>query len=373
MAITILSLGFLSRSDVELACGENMILRTQMDYLAESGLEHARGLILNPQEVPLEELDPNHEYWVGRAGLQLDQNTNDFYNVNVTKLDEYGCNYQITSTAYREKGGERVGSSSLAGQLRLDPCIAVRTGGSWTVTSATVVSGDVCARGDLKGSGRIGGDAFSSGAITASNVEGQKYANVADINASVSFPGLVISDFSPQYYIGPNSYSADPVPVADLNEPNMLVPTASNPAGVYYRDANLTLYNNVVVNGTLVVNGNLEIRGRGNSITAKENFNLPAVVVDGKLQLYGNGQVTITGLAQIKTKVEHSGINGADFIVSGALFIQDGGLDGFLILSNHITVTAAPDKAAIEVWPSPGNPKPWSPVGGAFFKSIGRP
>ena len=46
MVITILSLGFLSRSDVELACGQNMILRTQMDYLAESGLEHARGLSL---------------------------------------------------------------------------------------------------------------------------------------------------------------------------------------------------------------------------------------------------------------------------------------------------------------------------------------
>ncbi len=52
MVITVLSLGYLSRSDVELACGENMILRTQMDYLAESGLEHARGLILNPQDVP---------------------------------------------------------------------------------------------------------------------------------------------------------------------------------------------------------------------------------------------------------------------------------------------------------------------------------
>ncbi|MBA7693960.1 hypothetical protein ES703_102560 [subsurface metagenome] len=54
MAITILSLGFLSRSDVELACGGNMILRTQMDYLAESGLEHAKGLILNPQDVDSE-------------------------------------------------------------------------------------------------------------------------------------------------------------------------------------------------------------------------------------------------------------------------------------------------------------------------------
>jgi type II secretory pathway component PulK len=54
MTITILSLGYLSRSDVELVCGRNMILRTQMDYLVESGLEHARGLILNPQNVESE-------------------------------------------------------------------------------------------------------------------------------------------------------------------------------------------------------------------------------------------------------------------------------------------------------------------------------
>jgi len=64
MVITVLSLGFLSRSDVELACGQNMVLRTQMDYLAESGLEHARGLILNPQDVV-------SEYWTGATGQQV--------------------------------------------------------------------------------------------------------------------------------------------------------------------------------------------------------------------------------------------------------------------------------------------------------------
>jgi len=33
MAITIAALGFVSQSDVELACGQNMVLRRQMDYL----------------------------------------------------------------------------------------------------------------------------------------------------------------------------------------------------------------------------------------------------------------------------------------------------------------------------------------------------
>lgn len=58
MVITITALGFLSKSDVELACGRNMSLRTQMDYTAESGLEHARGLIMSPQDLA-------SEYWSG--------------------------------------------------------------------------------------------------------------------------------------------------------------------------------------------------------------------------------------------------------------------------------------------------------------------
>jgi hypothetical protein len=362
MAITILSLGFLSRSDVELACGENMILRTQMDYLAESGLEHARGLILNPQDV-------NSEYWSGDVRQQLATGSDDYYDVSVVKLGE--CNYQITCNAYREKGGERIGQSSLEAELRLDPCIAVRTGDKWLTALGTMVNGDVCAKGSLLGTGNIRGDAFSTGTISAGNVQGQKYANIADINAPVSFPSLVISDFSPQYYIGSNSYSADIIGETDLNDVAR-GPTPSNPAGVYYRDANLTLYNNVVVNGTLVVKSDLIIRGRGNSITAMKNF--PAVVVvDGKLQMSGDAQLAITGLAQIKSEVKHTDLSGASLSVLGALFIQDGSIAGFGVTSgNPINVTAAPDKAAIEVWPTAGTVQRWSPVGGAFFKSIGR-
>lgn len=120
MTITVLSLGFLSRSDVELACGENMILRAQMDYLAESGLEHARGLIVNPP-------DPNLGYWTGAEGLQIVDNSNDYYNVYVNQLplvdpcDPNVCDYEISCTAYREKDSERVGESVLKAELHIDP------------------------------------------------------------------------------------------------------------------------------------------------------------------------------------------------------------------------------------------------------------
>ena len=111
MAITILSLGFVSRSDVELACGQNMLLRTQMDYLAESGLEHARGLILNPQDVASED-------WTGiHTELQLVEGSSDYYDVTVSR--DYSdpndlCNYIINCNAYRLEGGEKTGRSSRA-------------------------------------------------------------------------------------------------------------------------------------------------------------------------------------------------------------------------------------------------------------------
>jgi len=49
MAATLISLGFIAKSDMELACGRNVSLRMQMDYLAQSGLTHAKALITNPQ------------------------------------------------------------------------------------------------------------------------------------------------------------------------------------------------------------------------------------------------------------------------------------------------------------------------------------
>ncbi len=99
MAIAALSAEALWRSDVELACGRNLLLRMQMDSLAESGLEHARGLILNPQECP-------QEYWKGDVGQQLVAGSGDFYDVNVVKLSE--CNYRIVSVRLGYAGEEKV-------------------------------------------------------------------------------------------------------------------------------------------------------------------------------------------------------------------------------------------------------------------------
>ncbi len=357
MAITILAYGFMARSDVELACGQNMALRTAMDYLAESGLEHARGLILNPQDIGTED-------W-SAAGQQLVAGSSDYYDITVTKLGP--CNYQIASEAYRQKGTEKTGRSSLTAQLRLDPCIALWTCTSWnSETGRTTVNGDVYCNGDLTGGATINGDAFASGSITASVL------GVSNPNCSgppIALPGLSISDFSSSYYIGTSNYLVERSEINDLSTYNW---SAGNPAGVLYCDGDVNLPGDVSINGMLVVNGNLKVQGTNNVITAVKNF--PALVVSGDLIMENAATLQVNGLAQIGHGVViKSGAANVHITINGALLILNEDIDG-LISSNNSTVnvTTVPDKAAIQVWLTSGIPTRWSPVGGAFFRSIRR-
>ncbi len=276
MVITILSLGFLSRSDVELACGQNMILRTQMDYLAESGLEHARGLILNPQDVP-------SEYWTGGIGQQV-AGGSDYYDVRVVRDDSdpaERCNYIIDCNSYRLKNGEKIGQSNITAQLRLDPCIALWTGVNTTLWSGFTVYGDVYCNGNLTNQGTIDGDAFAS--VLTGSITGQKYA-VADL--SLIWPPVTVADFTSKYSYG--TLSGQTFGPYD-------------PPQVCYSSGDLTLPGNVHIEGMLLVNGNLTVRSANNKIVAGKN--LPALYVTGDLIIEGGASLDVNGLAVVGNRV----------------------------------------------------------------------
>jgi len=356
MTVTILSLGFLSQSDTELACGENMLLRTQMDYLAESGLEHARGLLLSPQDI-------TDEYWEGATGQQLVAG-DDYYDVNVVKLGE--CNYQITSLAYREKGGEQVGRSSLQAELRLDPCIAYWQTDNQSISSAVTINGDVYCDDDLFIAGIVYGDVYARKQIIGS-AAGQEYRFVS--SPPVSLPGLAYSDFDSTYYIGSTQYSVGSISA----EPDdiTLGPTVGNPAGIYYRDGDLLVEDNVHITGMLVVKNDLKIREDGNlTVTAVKNF--PALLVGHDIQVENDGAVlSITGFAQVGHHIDMKNIAGSSINVLGALYVLGDGIKNTNGCS-VIIITAAPNKAAIQIWPTSDNAERWSPAADAFFKSIER-
>jgi len=369
MVATIISLSFIARSDVELAFGNNMALRMQMDYLAESGLAHAKALIKNPQDI---ETDPN-VFWSGVEGFSLKPldfygllETGDYYDVVVARDDSDPtdrCSYDISCLAYRLDGIEKTAQSYLNARLRLDPCIAYWAGSDATVSSRITVNGDVYCSGSLTNSGTINGDVHALG--LAGTVAGRWY----DIGASpldVTWPGLGVSYFTPQYYIGSDVYT--PQEIADANELISSLPLdyIQNPAGVIFCNGNLTLMGNVVIDGTLIVNGDLILNGDSLTITSEKNF--PALVVNGQLNV-ANGQLAITGLAQVGTM--YVGAAAGDITITGAL-VGQGDMTVAPGYTGNITITAAPMIASTKISPDGSTTVRWTPIGGAFFKWIKR-
>ena len=355
MAITILSLGFVSRSDVELACGQNMLMRTQMDYLAESGLEHARGLILNPQDV-------SSEYFTGAAAQQLIVDSRDYYDIQVVRDDSDPtdrCNYIIDCNSYRMEGGEKTGRSDIRARLRIDPCIAYWVGSSTTISPQVTINGDVYCTGDLTNNGVINGDVFATGTITGASIEGQKKTVT---QAPVAWPGLISTGFYPTYYIDSTPYLAEPnIPTIPFS------PSPGNPAGICYCVGDVNMPGNVTINGTLVVTGSLTISGT-NTITAVKNF--PALLVGGQVMMKNGSSLAINGLAQVEQQITvDPNTANANINVTGGLFIHSGGITSNVI---SVNVTAAPAIASIQTWPAPGVASRWKPAAGAFFRSIER-
>ena len=279
MVITVLSLGFLSQSDVELACGRNMVLKTQMDYLAESGLEHGKGLILNPQDVET-------EYYKGAAGLQLVDGSDDYYNISVIFDDSDPtdqCNYIIDCNAFRLTGGEMIGRSNLRAQLRLDPCIALWTEGDTTVYDFMTINGDVYCYGALNNNGMIKGDVFSDELTGIGIKSGQKY-DAEDL--SLAWPGITVNGFIDKQ-------------------------------GVTFQSGDFTLSENV--SGMLLVDGDLTIQQDSNvNITALKNQ--PALYVTGDLIVDKNANLNVEGLAAVGGRVLVN--RDADVNVLGGLFIK---------------------------------------------------
>ena len=306
MVITISSLGFLSRSDVELACGRNMALRIQMDYLAESGLEHARGLILNPQDI-------SSEYWTGATDQQLVAG-NDYYDVAVVRDDSdptNRCNYIIDCNSYRLRNSEKIGRSNIRAELRLDPCIAFWSGSDTTIWSSVMINGDVFCNGTIINKGAIKGDLFAnalSGVVTGS----QK--TVGDL--SLVWPRVTVADFT-------SNYTTQTINSGSLSGQTL---GPYDPVRVCYRDGNLLLAGNVQIDGMLVVDGDLAVQGYGHIITAAKN--LPALLVTGDLVIRSDSSLGVNGLAVVdgtmQVGAEVTYIDDIPNSVLGGLFVNGG-------------------------------------------------
>lgn len=274
LAITIIATGFIAKADVELACGQNMLLRTEMDHLADSALEHARGLLLHPQGI-------SETYWTGASGLQLVNGSCDYYDVTVTRDSTDYCDYAIDCEAYRLRNGSRVGSCALTGAIRLDPCI-----GLWTLADTTLRQNWVL-HGDMRTQGTVVNQAVKA------SLDGDVFATSLSGNGSVGQVGAYASA-SPDWPPVTGTYVNSSYTTTSLSS---TLSTGSTLTRIWRRDGDLTLGSNVSLNGMLLVTGNLTIVGGRTRITAAKN--LPALYVGGNLLLEDASDTVITGLTVV--------------------------------------------------------------------------
>jgi hypothetical protein len=346
MAVTIISMGFVTRMDTELACGDNTLLRMQMDQLAQSGLEHARGLVLHPQDVPA-------DFWTdGATAQQLVADSRDYYDVRVsqdTSRPTDRCTYDITCEAYRLAGSEKTGRSRLTSKLRLDPCVALQVGVNTTLWSGMNVYGDAYSRAGLTNNGTIDGDVFA---------------------ASFAGAGTKTGQLNPQTL----SLAWPPVPAGYLNSQYPIRAAAGTlPAGTYAPDSIWRCTGDLAVTGTVTIRGMLLVVG---DLTIQDNVNasqivaaqyLPALYVSGNLIIENVNGLQIEGLVVVDHDVRLSA-TASHITITGGLFVG-GTLEG---PGSGLTIIADPMKAAI-VEGVTGSQTHWSPAAGGFYRSIRRP
>lgn len=116
IAIVVVSMGYLHRSDMAVASGHNMVLRTECDYLVWAGVEHARAKI--------QAAEPNAllSSW-SASGLQLESGSNLYYDVSISEPNNSTgvYVYPFVCEAYVLGATDKQARSALTGRILYDP------------------------------------------------------------------------------------------------------------------------------------------------------------------------------------------------------------------------------------------------------------
>ncbi len=317
MVVALLSMTVLVRANRQVLVAGGSAAKLELDYLAEAGLVHAKALLLHPHDVAA----GADGYWQGGEGLQIEAG-DCYYDLTVTRPDvDDRCTYRITSRSYRSGSGVQ---SNLEADLRLDPCIALRTGADASLPGSVTIRGDVYCGGVLSGSATLYGDVFGNADAFTGLRTGREYA-ATDLN-------LTLPDVNADHFSG----------------------------SIFEED--LTIDPNNIYDRPICVVGNLTITD-GAIINISADKNYPALVVTGELSIESGAQLDARGLVKAGSmRVEASA---GRVSVLGALFV-DGGMvvDGSYV--GPITITADPMSAAVKTSNS------WSPAAGGFFKYVKR-
>jgi len=126
MVVTILALGFLERSDMELACGNNVALKTQIEYVALGGLTWGRAAVLGTEVSPGSGILYFFEYpdaTFSTTRQSFEMGADEYYDLTINDAvplaDPNTFSREIVCTAYKEASdSSRVAETRVRGLLR---------------------------------------------------------------------------------------------------------------------------------------------------------------------------------------------------------------------------------------------------------------
>jgi Tfp pilus assembly protein PilV/cytoskeletal protein CcmA (bactofilin family) len=310
----VLSFALLAGATLQTRTRGNASRSVSAEYLAESGLNLAMYYLQNPNSAP--SLNASN-YWAGTSSpVTIGNGT---VSVTVTRDAAAGNNwtYEITSTATVGSSGDTqmIRTAYARAYVKNEYRVNYTSGfnASATIQPYTVITGDVICNGTFKLSNST---STVSGAVYAPTIQlgvgatspsgGRK-----DIpTAAVGAPTTTDVNKYQTYTSGGVTYNAGTQAAGTLTGSagvTTLGSSGSNPAGVWYCSGNLTLGDNVKIDGTLVVAGNLTVAGANIIVTPKSNY--PGVVVIGNLQVNQTQKsMTVNGICFVGGQLKSSGV-----------------------------------------------------------------
>ncbi len=317
--VAVLGLAMLSEAALRANMAQASRDRIAADGLAESGLDLACYYLIKPHMAG----SFTGDYWPGQSGISLGADVPGTIDVGVIPLG--GEQYEIISTGRIDNLSRTTRATVHASPgFRVKYPVAIQRG-TTRIEARTTVHGDVwTGEGPLENGGWIRGRAVceSYTPIGSGRVDG---GIAAPIGADAyRFPDEAnLRDYGTYTYRG-QSYSATTLFSDRLYSGTVLRSTASNPAGVYRRKGNLTIYGDVTVLGTLIVDGGtLTIAGQGNQIWPMESF--PGLIVSGSIVLQNSlypRSLLVNGIVWCKGDIRSSGtVDTCSLTINGALLL----------------------------------------------------
>ncbi len=358
-----LASAFLGLASVRTMTSQNLTASAEAKTLAESGLAEAVYCLSYPHV-----LDPTQPdaIWSGVSHRQPDGSSSDYYDVIVEIDAANPLLIKATSTAHifaesMEKYSRTVRGSYLVNRGFTSGLMSER---SLTIPANVTINGNAYSGYSVTNSGTVTGNIESKGTISgAGQVLGRKLPNSPAIEMAACPINIPVT-----YTYSGNTYTAEAITAATLNNVNWSTPSVTNPMGVYIRNGALTLNGTNRITGTLIITGLGYAENTDTVITAKPGF--PAFIFQSAFQFKNNASLTVNGVMVAKHKISAPFTGGSlnsTLTVNGSLvFFGTQGVFDLLTCSKIAAIVINQDfsRASVKKFypPQPTTPRqvrPW--------------